>query len=109
MPESIAETFILTALKDYGVTGDKLTDLQKAIDNYARSVPKPRTVKANIRRYFKDADTILVEQIDKLVETFAEDFPDFVATYKSARVILDPKSKKKTNGTSAQNGSNTPT
>jgi hypothetical protein len=95
----------LSALKDYGVSSNTLTDLQEAIEAYTQTVPKPRsaladrsTVKANLRQYFKETDALLLEQIDKLVESFAEEFPDFVATYKSARIIVDEKTKPKPNG-----------
>ncbi len=105
-----------TALADYGITDAKLADLQTAIDDYAQSVPKPRaaitdraTVKANIKQYFRQADTLLAEQVDKLVETFSKESPDFVATYRNARVIIDPKSKKKeSDGTDNGGGNNPP-
>lgn len=100
----------LAALDDYGVTAAKLADLQTAINSYAQSAPKPRaaitdraTLKANIRQYFKDADTLLKEQIDKLVEPLAGEFPDFVSTYKNARKIVDPKTFKKETGTNGGN------
>ncbi len=99
------------ALADYGVTTAKLAELQTAINDYVQSAPKPRsaitdraTVKANIRNYFAQADAILVEQMDKLVETLIEDHPDFVQTYKNARIIVDQKTKSKGNG----NGENPP-
>lgn len=92
----------LGALVDYNVTNATLTDLQTTIQNYAESVPKPRaaqtdrsTVKLNIKNLFIEADDILVEQMDKLVESMSKTQPDFVNTYKSARVIIDPKPKKK--------------
>ncbi|CAN5368581.1 hypothetical protein BH10ACI1_BH10ACI1_20340 [soil metagenome] len=97
-------------LTDYGVTTAKLAELQAAINAYAESVPKPRTAitersttKANIKQMFKDADSVLLEQMDKLVEDFAEDFPDFVSNYKNARIIVDPKPKKKKSGNEAVN------
>lgn len=105
----------LAALSDYGVTNDKLAELQTAITAYSVAVPKPRTaisnrstLKANIKQMFKDADAILVERMDKLVEDYAKDNSDFVLTYKSARVIVDPKQKKKPNGENDNNGGNTP-
>lgn len=93
------------ALTDYGVTDAKLTALQTAINNFAQNAQKPRsaitdraTVKANIRNYFAQADAILDDQMDKLVETLSADHPDFVSTYKNARIIVDEKTKKKPNG-----------
>jgi anti-sigma regulatory factor (Ser/Thr protein kinase) len=42
---------------------------------------------------FKNADAILVGQMDRLVNDFAEANPAFVAGYENARIIVDPKSK----------------
>jgi hypothetical protein len=100
----------LAALKDYGVTAAKLAELQTAIDAYAAMVAGPRdaivgrsVTKANIRDKFTKADFILRELLDKLIEGFAGDHPDFVAQYKSARKIVDPKSKAKENGEGDEN------
>lgn len=91
-----------TALKDYGVTTEKLAALQAKIDAYAASAAKPRSAianrsvaKANNKELFKKADGILTERMDKLVEDFAESNPVFVAEYKAARIIIDPKTGKK--------------
>lgn len=105
-----------TALADYGITDANLADLQAAISDYAASVPKPRaaiadrsTVKSNIKQMFKDADEILVEQMDNLVETLTPTAPDFVHTYKSARVIIDPKTgNPEDSGSNTNNGTNPP-
>ncbi len=85
------------ALVDYGITNTKLTDLQTAIDNYAAETPKPRTalsqrktLTANLRQFFKDTDAILTEQMDKLVSNFKAANPDFVSTYETVRIIIDP-------------------
>ena len=106
----------LAVLADYGVTNAALTGLQTEIQAYAESVPKPRaaltdrsTVKLNIKNLFKEADALLVEQMDKLVETMSKTEPDFVNTYKSARVIIDPKSNKKESGTGTPGGTTPPT
>ena len=85
------------ALIDYGITAAKLTALQTAINNYAAETPKPRTalsqrktLTSNLRQLFKDADAILTEQMDKLVSNFKAANPDFVATYETVRIIIDP-------------------
>jgi hypothetical protein len=98
------------ALKDYGVTDEKLAALQTKIDAYAAAVPKPRsaiagrkTTKANIRQLFKQADAVLIDQMDRLVNDFAADHPEFVAGYFNARIIVDPKSKPKENGEGDKN------
>lgn len=104
----------LAALGDFGVTKPKLDALQALIDGYETHLPKPRTAiaerstrKANIKQLFKDADAILVDQMDKLVEDLAADNPDFVKTYKSARKIVDPKSKAKESGDIGDKAGNT--
>lgn len=101
-----------SSLGDFGVTDEKLEALQTAVDAYAANVAKPRTAivdrkttKANIRQWFKDADFILTEQMDRLIEDFAADHPDFVAQYKNARIIIDPRTgKKMQNEPKADNG-----
>lgn len=104
----------IAALADFGVTNAALTELQTAIQAYVDSAPKPRsaiadrsTVKRNIENLFFEAEDILIEQMDKLVESMSKTQPDFVNTYKSARVIIDPKPKKqKPDGTG--NGDDNP-
>jgi hypothetical protein len=88
----------LTALADYGINAAKLAELQTAIDAFADSAPKPRAAKttrsamvANLRQLFNEADQILDERMDALLPQFAATNPDFVATYQSARKILDPQ------------------
>lgn len=97
-------------LKDYGVTSAKLAAMQTKIAAYAVAVPKPRsaiagrkTTKAQIKQLFKNADAILVEQMDRLIDDFAADNPEFVAGYTNARIIVDPKSKPKENGEGDKN------
>ena len=87
------------AMEDYGITTAKLAALQTAINNYAAETPKPRTalsqrktLTSNLRQIFKDADAILTEQMDKLVSNFKAANPDFVATYETVRIIIDPAS-----------------
>lgn len=105
-----------TDLKNYGVTPAKLEALQTAIDNYTQSAPKPRAAiadrsvgKANLKAMFAQADRIFTEQLDLLIKDIAETHTDFAAAYKAKRKIVDPKSKKKTNGTGTDNGNITPT
>jgi hypothetical protein len=90
----------LAALADYGVTDEKLADLQTAITAYSQTAPQPRAaiadrsvVKANIKQLFAAIDKIFTEQLDRLIEDFAETHPDFVAGYKAKRKIVDPKTK----------------
>lgn len=93
----------LEALKDYGIRAPNLTRLQTAIDAYAAHSPKPRTAAsqrktalANLTELFKETDQILRDQMDKLIATFNPAHPDFVKTYESNRIIIDPPSKAAT-------------
>jgi hypothetical protein len=85
------------ALGDYGITNAMLTALQAAITGYTETIPKPRaavsnrkTLNANIVQLFKEIDSILLNQMDKLIVTFRTANPDFVETYFNVRLITDP-------------------
>lgn len=85
------------ALADYGISRTQLSNLQTAIDNYSAETTKPRTAvtqrktaNVNLAALFKENDDILKNQLDKLVELYRPDHPDFVQTYESARIIVDP-------------------
>lgn len=103
-------------LTDYGITTATLTGLQNAINAYAAETPKPRaavshrkTLNANLKQLFKEADEILVEQMDKLVVAFKPAHPEFVAEYEANRIIIDPPSRKKNpTGEPTEGGSNPP-
>ena len=89
----------LAALADYGITAAMLTGLQTAINNYSAETPKPRTAlsqrktyNANLAVLFKETDAILRDQLDKLVMTFKTSNPDFIKTFESNRIIIDPAS-----------------
>lgn len=101
-------------LADYGVTKPLLAGLQTAINNYAAQTPKPRTAVSNrktatgnIAALFKENDEILADQMDRLIEQFRADHPDFVNTYFSTRIIVDPpaKSRKLNNAADEKDGS----
>ena len=86
------------ALKDYGVTDVKLTALLDAINAFSADVPKPRAARAdrpvktaNLRDLFRQNNQVL-DRMDDLIDNFADDPPDFVATYKQLRKIDKPAS-----------------
>lgn len=94
-----------TALKDYGVTVEKLADLQAAIDSFAQKVNKPRAaitdrsvVKANVKTKIAQAMKIFDKRLDRLIEDYAETHADFVAAFKEKRKIVDPKTLKSPEG-----------
>ena len=87
----------LTALAPYGITTTTIATLQSTIDNYQAKVPTPRnaaaqksTIKKNLVSLFKETDKVLKEQLDKTLVAFKAVNPDFVKTYKSNRIIIDP-------------------
>jgi hypothetical protein len=89
----------LEVLKDFGITAAKLAALQTAINAYAAETPKPRTalvnrktITKNLAALFKDADTILTDQMDKLAVAFKTENPDFLSTYENARLVVEPAS-----------------
>lgn len=106
----------LAALADYGINAAKLTELQAAIDAYAESAPKPRAAinkraakTATLPQLFKEADAILTERMDTFIGLFAAANPDFVATYQSARIIVDaPTTTTQLKGTVTSQSDGTP-
>jgi Carboxypeptidase regulatory-like domain len=87
----------LADLADYGVTAATISSLQAIIAEYSTAVPQPRSAKSikemygkNLKQLFKDTDDLLKTQMDKLVANLKTTEPNFVSTYKSARVIIDP-------------------
>ena len=88
------------ALDNYGIKPAQLTELQTATDNYAAQTTNPRqavsqrkTVNANLDALFKETDHILKDQMDKLIELYRADHPDFVNTYFETRIIVDPPTR----------------
>lgn len=90
----------LADLADYGIKAADLTSLQVAIDDYQAQSPKTRaaasqrkTTGDNLNQLFKEADAILRDEMDKLIITFKPTHPDFVKTYESNRIIVDPPTR----------------
>lgn len=89
----------LAALAIYGVTTEKLENLQNAIDNSSEATPKPRTARAdravqtaNLTVLFRESKKSLTI-MDDLIDIFADDHPDFVRIYKNLREIDKPPSR----------------
>ncbi len=86
----------VAAVTDFGATPEALADFQADITAYKNSVHSPRlaqtnksTHNENLDKYFKAEDTILNEQMDKVVMVFNKNYPDFVTSYGKARIIID--------------------
>jgi len=86
----------LTALEPFGISLEILTSFKELIETYKEKVPNPRRalstkkiVKASLVQLFKEGDSILKLQIDKRIVALKNDHPEFVAEYKSNRILVD--------------------
>ena len=75
-----------------------IADSETATENYSAETMKPRvgnrkTATANLTALFKETDDILKNQMDKLIELYRADHPDFVNTYFETRIIVDPPTR----------------
>ena len=82
-----------------------LADSETAIDNYSAETMKPRTAvsnrktaTANLAALFKETNDILKNQMDKLIELYRADHPDFVNTYFETRIMVDPPTRARKMG-----------
>jgi hypothetical protein len=92
----------LEELKKNGMTDQSLADLDKAVNNFDTAIGKKDSKQAegkasrkDLNEIFDEADDILKNDLDRLVELVKNDSPDFYNQYKAARVIKDlgqPKS-----------------
>lgn len=86
----------IAALAPYGISAATLTSFQNAINNYTDSVPAPRNAAsqrsayaASLKTLFKEADSILKNQMDKIALQFKAANMLFYNTYKNNRIIVD--------------------
>jgi len=84
------------ALADYGITPAMITSLQTRIDDFnsalgtrEESMALRVAAGAEVESFFKDADNILGNQMDTIMEVFRESDTQFYNEYKNARVIRD--------------------
>lgn len=84
------------ALADYGITPGMITNLQTQIATFngalgtrEESVALRVAAGAEVENFFKDADKILTNQMDTMMEVFRESDKQFYNEYKNARVIRD--------------------
>lgn len=90
-----AQSYV-TDLASYGVTEETLTDVQTAYDEcaaafnaQAEKMAKKSSEREKLTNLFNDADSILYDELDPMMELFIESNPDFYNAYQSARVIKD--------------------
>ncbi len=80
----------------YGVTATRLTAFETILENYQELIPSPRNavtskaaVRTSLTNLFKQADTLLKTQLDKIALQFKTSNEEFYNTYKQNRIILD--------------------
>lgn len=93
---------LAAALVPQGVTPPVLKALAEAIKKFDAVASKPRetitrrrSATQRLAREFRLAKKCLTEGTDLLIEQFEEDFPEFVAEYRAARVVVDPATPAK--------------
>lgn len=87
---------LIANLSDFGITALQLTEFDTAITEWETETTLPRVAIServaatqSLPELFKKADAILKKQIDKLMEKFRTADPNFYATYKAARKIVN--------------------
>jgi hypothetical protein len=83
-------------LANYGIDSAELVALQEAVAGFELLISKPQTVTGehklytgNLKQLFAEADSILYDQLDKLITLFKVSVPDFYTLYKNARNIIN--------------------
>jgi hypothetical protein len=85
----------MSELKDYGIEEKDFILLDEVISTYENFINRPQIVKEeralytkNLKELFSEADSILYDQLDKLIVLFKISSPDFYFAYKTARNII---------------------
>jgi hypothetical protein len=85
-----------TELATLQVTPENLSELTEALADFNVSKSSPRVATANrsaqtssLPESLNDVNDILRNQLDRLVNLFRRSDPEFVASYRAARVIVD--------------------
>jgi hypothetical protein len=85
-------------LAAYGADAAKLAKLNAALIKFQNSVAACSTGMSgqsiSLRDLFQEADSVLSERLDKMVETLKRKHPDFYLEYQTARVIRDVGSSR---------------
>ena len=85
-----------TELAALQVTQANIDELEESLQNFQGVKAKPRTAVVeravqteSLSALLRDAGNILRDRIDRLVNLFRRTNPEFVAAYRSARVVVD--------------------
>jgi hypothetical protein len=101
----------ISELTFYGITEQDLQLLDEAISVYKGYINRPQLAKdervvytKNLKELFVEADSILYDQLDKLIILFKTSHPDFYFAYKTARNIINvgKRSRKNTEETTEE-------
>ena len=92
---------ILTELTNYGLTEELTAELTKEVTEFENLLTEPRqliserkTTHELIEEQIDDVYQLLINKIDPLMELFVDD-KEFYLSYKSARMIVNPASRKR--------------
>ncbi|MDR3267496.1 MAG: hypothetical protein LBT83_00290 [Tannerella sp.] len=95
-------TVLILKLKDYGIIQSDLDELVSRTAAFESLIVKPRTTidkhklyTQNLMRCFSEADSILFDKLDKLINLFKTSSPDFYLNYKIARNIINTSVRKR--------------
>lgn len=93
----------LGALADYGVSEASLAELDSLIEKFAEVKHAPRTAiarragaTATLPELLSETRSLLRDRLDKMVGTLVNTQPEFVAGYRSARVVVKRSGKRRT-------------
>ncbi len=83
-------------LATYQVTQTNIDELSQALQHFTATKEKPRTVTAgraaetgSLETLIRDANGLLRNRIDRMINLFRRSESKFVAAYRSARVVVD--------------------
>lgn len=101
--QTTGRTADLAALQ---VSAANLTELNQALADFEESKSAPRAAIANrmahtesLAEQIRETNSILRDELDRMVNLFRRSHPDFLAAYRGARVIVDlPATHKRSNG-----------
>ncbi|PXY01451.1 hypothetical protein DF185_08170 [Marinifilum breve] len=92
---------IVTELADFGLTEELTAELSTEITDYEKVLTEPRqliserkTTNELIEDNIDQIQSLISNQIDPMMELFIDD-KEFYLSYKSARMIVDPATRKK--------------
>ncbi|MEI6122889.1 MAG: carboxypeptidase-like regulatory domain-containing protein [Bacteroidota bacterium] len=93
---------LATELEDFGVVAADITATTNAVKDFKLKMVEPKiardarkTCTANLPVLFKQASSILKNEMDTLVNVLGDEYADFKSNYKNARNIIDYRGKRR--------------